>query len=517
MGGSQDERDRRRLLKAIGRQLRKSSSGLISPKADRVQPALGKLFHRLYTALGPAQELLRSAESSQALKSIVIEHGMTETAREIAARLSPEALQQRFAESGAELISQTQADLKTLAKEFPTDKVTAITANAYQLERLLDVINFDFYFLLKKLDSRFPEQDYVYQPHFLPTPAADVSEDLQDFLELLMHLDTEANWEDVLDILKAYKGGSDVIQRSAFHRTLAMLTKIKRNRTLLMMVQLLENNPFYKPGVTNPERRSAVQDYVGRIKTQAELTLTRLTREKRGQQVEKLIAAVFEKALVPTLEHYTEKNNLLFSKRQITGYTHVAQLTYLRAFVLGFVTHEVEDLVDLLLVTGKWSDNNNSRTLSDAYQTLAVLLEEIAEFDESIGDDGARGSQLRTILVKCDRAKKYDQARRAIAKINDVAKNLVSEGMTRLLVIAREFKLVVEDAARPGGQRLVNWPEIRSQLAAADSPQPDANRHLTAVYKRLSAMYRLLELMPTTGGGRAAVASAATAPADETG
>ena len=195
--------------------------------------------------------------------------------------------------------------------------------------------------------------------------------------------------------------------------------------------------------------------------------------------------------------------------------------------MLGFVTHEVEDLVDLLLVTGKWSDNNNSRTLSDAYQTLAVLLEEIAEFDESIGDDGARGSQLRTILVKCDRAKKYDQARRAIAKINDVAKNLVSEGMTRLLVLSREFKLVVEDAARPGGQRLVNWPKIRSQLAA-HSPQPDANRHLTAVYKRLSAMYRLLELMPTTGGGRAAqgagasataapAASAATAPADETG
>ena len=502
VSGNQDERDRRRLLKAIGCQLRKTGGGLLSPKGDRVLPGLGKLFYGLYKALGPAQELLRSADSSQTLKSLVIEQGMTETGRELAARLSPSSLKQRFAELGAELITQTQGDLKTLAKEFPTERVAVIAANAYQLERLLDLVNFDFYFLLKKLDARFPEQDYGYQPSFQPTAAADVAEDLQDFLELLMHLDTSASWEDVLAILNAYKSGTDVFQRSAFSRTMATLTKIKKNRILQMLVQLIQSNPFYKPGVTKPERQSPVQDYVGRVKTQAELTLTQLNRERRGQRVEALIDAVFGKAMVPKLEHYTEENNLLFGKRQLSGYSHVPQITYLRAFLLGFATHEVEEQVNLLLVKGKWADNNNSRSLSDAYQSLAMLLEEIAALDESLGDDGQRGGQLRSILVKCDRAKKYGPARRAIAQINDLAKNLMAEAMTRLLALAREFKLLIEDASQPGGQRLMNWAEVRSEMAAAaDTPNPDATKQLSAVYKRISAMYRLLELMPATSSG----------------
>ena len=156
-----------------------------------------------------------------------------------------------------------------------------------------------------------------------------------------------------------------------------------------------------------------------------------------------------------------------------------------------------------------------------------MLLEEIAEFDESIGDGGARGSQLRTILVKCDRAKKYDQARRAIAKINDVAKNLVSEGMTRLLVLSREFKLVVEDAARPGGQRTG---QLAEDSLPVGRPQPTA-RCQQASYRRLQAAFGHVSATRADahhrrwprgqGAGASATAapaaSAATAPADETG
>ena len=58
-------------------------------------------------------------------------------------------------------------------------------------------------------------------------------------------------------------------------------------------LELIAGDPFFKPGVTTPAHRSPFNDYMGRLKTQVELTLTQLTRERRGEQVDRLVHAIF--------------------------------------------------------------------------------------------------------------------------------------------------------------------------------------------------------------------------------
>jgi hypothetical protein len=265
-----------------------------------------------------------------------------------------------------------------------------------------------------------------------------------------------------------------------------------------MVVQLIQDNPFYKPGVTKPDRRSLVEDYLGRLKTQVELTLTQLTRAQKGQQVAKLTHAIFGSEAVARLSHYTEKTNLLFGKRKLTGYTQISQLNYLKAFLLDYCKRNIRLVVDLLLVKGKWVDNTQSKSLSEAYQALVSTVDEITDFDDSMADDGRRGSQLRSILVKCDRTKKYDLARRAISEINHLAKGLVADATQKLLTFGRQLKALVDDSQLPGGQRITNWSEIRAEAASGgdgDGGSPRGDGQLLAVYKRVSAMYRLLELL----------------------
>ena len=352
LGGSRDDRDRRRILKSISRRLRRDANNLLSLKADRVLPGLGKLFFALYRTLGPAQELLRSADPSQGLKSIVIETGMSAAARELLDQLQPNALKPRFADKGEELAEQARVDLEALATQFPSERIAAINSSSWSLERLLDLVNFDHYFLLKKLHSQFPDQDYECSPRFQPTGAQHLSDDLQDFLEVLMHFDVAADSSAILDILQQYKG-TDVVGQAEFARLLATFGKLKRNRALLLVVQLIQSEPFYQPEVAKPERARQIEDYLGRLKTQVQLTLTQLTREKRSQQMGRLTQALFGDNARARLLHYAEKNNQLFSKRKLLGYTHISELDYLSVFVVDYCKHDVRLMVDLLLIKGQ--------------------------------------------------------------------------------------------------------------------------------------------------------------------
>ena len=87
----------------------------------------------------------------------------------------------------------TQVDLKTLAREFPTERVSTITANAYQLERLLDPNKLRLLFPAYEAGGPIPRAGLRVSSPFQATSATDVSKDLQDFLELPMHMDTEAS------------------------------------------------------------------------------------------------------------------------------------------------------------------------------------------------------------------------------------------------------------------------------------------------------------------------------------
>ena len=72
-GGDDPEREKKRMLKDIAKELKKQKYKFYKPKSKEVLPGLGKWFFSYYRLLGPARVLLENAESSGALKTILIE------------------------------------------------------------------------------------------------------------------------------------------------------------------------------------------------------------------------------------------------------------------------------------------------------------------------------------------------------------------------------------------------------------------------------------------------------------
>ena len=129
--------------------------------------------------------MLDHADSSNVLKMILIESGLTEEQSEMKDSFSEDAIRDVVTNSPDRkaAVSKIKDNLVRMYAIFDNQKMQKIE-NTYSLFMMFNsFINFDFYFLLRKFDSRFPENDFVYNPNFESINGEYVSDDLKDFLE----------------------------------------------------------------------------------------------------------------------------------------------------------------------------------------------------------------------------------------------------------------------------------------------------------------------------------------------
>ena len=157
------------------------------------------------------------------------------------------------------------------------------------------------------------------------------------------------------------------------------------------MVRHIADDPFWKAkGVGSNER--IVEPYLNALKTTTEANVQKLLNERREKKIDALVQQVFGTTAVARTKNYTEKANLMFTKRAMAGFTHTQALNFLKAYLLDYFKKDVRELVqDMLLVRGKWVTNIQSQQLSDAYHQVMQISESLVAFDESLGEEGEIG------------------------------------------------------------------------------------------------------------------------------
>jgi len=163
-GKSDPEREKRKLLKQIEKTLKKQRVKFYNPRPNTVHPRLAQFFYEFYRVLGPAQNILTKAETSKSLQMLIIETSLTDDQVSIQEQLSEEAIRKRLANSADQKIvfEQIRTDIKNFFSDFDINRVNEIDSRYNNTLLLLDLIHFDYYFLLKKFDSAIPENDYLY-------------------------------------------------------------------------------------------------------------------------------------------------------------------------------------------------------------------------------------------------------------------------------------------------------------------------------------------------------------------
>ena len=482
------ERQKQRRLKEIVAELRRARPRYYNPSQSTAEPALGRFFWDMYRAFAAGQILLKGAETSSALKATLVD--LTLTKEELALResLTEASINERSRKADpAALSAEVHADLKRFLDRFDVDSTAEIDALYNRLLVLLDLIGFDYYFLLRKFDEGLPERDFTYAPRFAAIDGSHVLEELQDFLEILPNVDPDADWDRMLAVLKAHRG-VEVVGRDGLRKALQGIREIQRTGVLLKIVRCQAQNPEWKPMV-RVHHEKIVEPYLAKIKAEAETTAEKVAAGRRNQKIEQLARAVFGTGAVTRLANYSENVNPELSQKLLGGFSHVAPLNYLRAFLTDYLPTSIREVVDLLLIKGKWTNKETSQQMSEAFHQLLKQSETIALFDEDLAEDGETGRRLKTFALRTERDRKaLVQLRVTLRQINDEAHAMISDSVQHLVGIARVLKVAHDDVVRPNPTLLMNWKDLKPSM------DRDIRGLIATVYQRIYNFVQLMQM-----------------------
>lgn len=488
LGGNDPERQKRRLLKQIGKDLNKSKYNFYKARSKEALPAFAKFFYAHYKVVASAQQLLQNAGGSKTLKNLVIESYLSDKQRELRDQFDEEAIRKRAREVDTKQLAEELKDaMINYYGSFDADLVKRINVTYNLAQLFLRFVHFDYYFTLRKFDSAITENSFTYKPSFDSISAEYVVDDIRDFLETAMVLDPKANWDAVIDILSQYRG-VEVVNRDAFKKSMKDVASVIRDNVFELMVRHISDDPFWQPkGIGSNDR--IVEPYLNALKTTTEANVQKLLNERREKKIDSLVQQVFGTTAVSRTKNYTEKANLMFTKRAMAGFTHTQALNYLKAYLIDYFKKDVRELVqDLLLVRGKWVTNIQSQQLSDAYHQVMQLSESLIAFDDSLGEEGERGMKLKKAsgrVVERDPST-AKLLRDQLNSTNKEAQRLINESSGNLVTIGKFLKMLVADYDQNEHDLVNNWRELDGMI------EEPIRERMVETYKQL---YRFLQLM----------------------
>jgi hypothetical protein len=483
------ERQKQRQLRDIAAELKRGRNRFYNPLKGTAEPGLARFFWEIYRTVAAAQALLKGAEASGALKLALIDLSLSEEQVLLKERLSERSIDERAKRGSdpAAIEAEVKTDLRSFTEGIDANWITDIDATFNRLLVLLDLIGFDYYFLLKKFDPAMPERDFAYAPHFEAVEGGQVLEELQDVLEILPTVDPDADWDRMLMVLKEHRG-IDVISRDALRKSLHLIRDVQKSGVLLLVARHVMGNPAWKP-MLRSHRERIVEPWLSKLKTEAETTAQKISHGQRSQKMEELARAVFGSSTVAKLSNYSENSNPEFAQKMLGGFLYVSALNYLRAFLVDYLAKSIREVVDLLIVKGKWANNQPSQQMSEAYHQLLKVSEGIAHFDTDLAEDGERGRRLKTIALRADRDRKaLVQLRLALQQVNDEARAMIGDSLQHLIAVARVLKLAHEDIGKSNPAYLVNWKELKP---ASDR---DLRNLIAVVYKKIYNFVQLMQM-----------------------
>ncbi|MBN1411966.1 MAG: hypothetical protein JW969_14050 [Spirochaetales bacterium] len=479
--------ERKRLLKDISKSLRKMHTKYYSPKNQYALPGLAKLFYEFYKTLGPAQTLVQNADSSGALKLITIESFLDDKQFQLKSRFNEKEIRERVQYSSPKKVAQELKDeLVTYFAIYDTEKTKLIDSIYVFLQHFLSLVHFDYYFLIKKFDASLPEGNFFYKPNFEAINGEYIVDELKDFLDITYNMDRQVNWDSVLDILKDYRS-VEIVSRNGFRKLISRIKEIKRNRALELIIKHIEGDPYYKPRPISYNSR-IVEPYLSKLKTQTDLIIQKLSQEKRSKNIEDLCMQIFGTTSVSRMKNYTEKANEQFKKKMIGGFIYVTPLNFLKAFLIDYNKKDVREVVDLLLVRGKWTANILSQKLSDCFNQLMEITDRLLQFDERLVEDGPIRINLKKALLRVEKdAKNARDIRQMLKEINDEAKSIVYESAQNLISLGKNLKQILDDYSANPHNLIINWKEIDTFT------DNRIKKQVIEIYKKIYYFIKLLQ------------------------
>ena len=488
-GDSEPGSDKDVLLKQLAKEISQNKyAKFYRVRQEEADPAFAQYMYSIYRVIYPLQVFLKDPAKEAKIRQITLEAFLDRHVMEVIKRLSPEGIAERKKTAGDDLTKELEEDLAALVAGFDSPKIAAADKCYDLIASIKQFVFFDFCSLLKKFDPEMTEGDFITPPKFAVVEGDILAPDLAAFLTIIPPLDIDNDWKTVFEILKYCKGGTDVIPLSQWNSLLATLKDLKQSKILELINRLTTGNPLLEIKPTIPHEALSslwIEQKTGEVRE----IIAGIAGNQRIAQIRSLEQAVFGATDTRRLFFYTADKGKLLLDKEMESYIYAPALNHLLAFIQDFIDKEVQELCDILLIRGKWTNNAASRLMSEGYHEVLDISPEITKLDETLDEDGSDGARLRGALLRVDRDK--SQARyinSIVSSINEEALNIVNRAVPSLIVVGKHFKMLLDDYDKKPFELMMNWKELTQM-----SKLPISQR-IAAAYKKINYFVQLMML-----------------------
>ena len=431
-------------------------------KTGEADPSLGQFFLSLYKMILPIRIFMKDTAKSTRLRQIVLEAFMDPSVVEIAKRLNPVYMEEIAKKTPPEaLTGQIGSDIEALTSKFDANRINGINRCYNLVMVVFQLVVFDYPALLKNFDSNFVEGPFGGDPKLSPVKGAAIAKNLGDFLTISQGINPDSDWKTLLKLLRIC-AGEELIADSQFAQMILGLRDIINSRVLELLIQCGSGNPIWTCKPRIPDEHIAEMWLEART-IKAKEYIDKINKTEKNKQIEVLLKDVFYGGDLERLDHYNATANEVLIQKGLASYTYAEGLNYLSVFMSEYVEKDIRELFDILLIRGQWTNNANSKELSEAFHQMLEIPNAITQLDNELSDDGADGSRLKASLLRADRDQ--TQARyinSIVGSVNDAALEILNTADGHLSVIDKHMRMLADDVQKKHPDYIINWRELNS-------------------------------------------------------
>ena len=479
------------LLKQIAKDISQNKySKFYRIRQQEADGSLGQFIFSLYKAVYPLQVFLKDPAKEAKIRQISLEAFLDKKTMDLIKKLSHEAMNEMI-RTGGDVVKILQDDLAALTAGFDSPRIVAADKCYNLIASMKQFVFFDFCSLIRKFDPEFKEGDFLTQQKFVPVDVSILASDLSVFLSVLPSMEKDDDWKTVFEILKYCKGGTDVIPLAQWSNVLLNLADIKQSKIFELIGKLATGNPVLeiKPKVPHEALSAAwLEHKTGEIKDM----INNISENQRIAQIKNLGQSVFGSLEIMRLNNYNPEKGKILLEKGLESYDYALALNYLITYIQEFLSKEIQELCDILLVRGQWTNNTASRTMSGAFHEALDTAEKIIKLDENLAEEGSNGIRLRGAMLRVDRDK--TQARyinNIISGVNEEALEIIDTAVPALIVVGKHLKMLLDDCEKKPFELIMNWKELNSVTKIP------MGQRIGAVYKKLTLFVQLMTMEKT--------------------
>jgi len=480
--------DKKKKLKNIAKNFSKSKFHMLyKPSSLEVQPAFAKLMYDFYKVTSQAQIYFRNINNPNQYKQRLITYSLSEKQAELLEHFDEQKiLEMTKSIPVAKLKNQIEQELQQFSAEFEGERANKVE-NLYKALCLFkDFCSYDYYVLLRKFNAGFKEYSFNGSPTFEKIAADYIVDDLKDFIAVAFAItDETVVWTDLFEMLQKTTG-KEMVSLGNWKKIIARVRALQAGRIFDMMIQMITQTPGYVSEF-NSHVESLLDPYLDSLRTETSSLLNKISAQQKESKANSISMQIFGTATPQSLTYYVPGFNAIMEKKDLDTIIYSEPLNYLKAFLVEYLKRDIRTFYDVVVIRGQW-DSSLSAPMSNAYQELLSISDQITAFDESFSEDGPLGLKIKTLLPKTGHdTGAINIINRVISDANDTAKGFILTSTQNLITIGKTLKQLIEDYSLSKPILVQNWKELEKYI---EEPMKDFS---VGIYKKIYLFVQLIQ------------------------